>query len=274
MRILLTTDGSNSSNDVLLYGAQFSDRSDQPITVVTVINAESERSQGEAALFTARELLKPIMSDVITKIRMGDILKEIVKEAREFDYELIVVGAQTKSKPGKHLLKSTDILNVIQGTICSVLIVKGPYRPIHKMLLCDSGVEDSSLPERFAVRYADLSEHEDELTVLHVMSQISAGPGIKGKQLRADAEDLIQEKTPEGQVLECDIEILNKSLIHPHPKIRHGFVIDEILAESRAGDYDLVIIGAHRKEGWGGILLDDLAKKIILQIDRPILVVP
>jgi nucleotide-binding universal stress UspA family protein len=46
------------------------------------------------------------------------------------------------------------------------------------------------------------------------------------------------------------------------------------LTEAKDGDYDLVIIGAHRREGWRGILLDDLARKIILQIDRSILVVP
>jgi nucleotide-binding universal stress UspA family protein len=106
------------------------------------------------------------------------------------------------------------------------------------------------------------------------MSQISTGPGIMGRQLRAEAEDLILEDAPERHMLERNMEILSQPLIHPHPKIRHGFVVDEILAEAKDGDYDLVIIGAHRREGWQGILLDDLVRKIILQIDRSILVMP
>lgn len=57
------------------------------------------------------------------------------------------------------------------------------------------------------------------------------------------------------------------------PNVRHGRVVDEILAESRAEDYDLVVIGAHRGEGWRRILLDDLAQQLITQIDRPVLVV-
>ena len=49
--------------------------------------------------------------------------------------------------------------------------------------------------------------------------------------------------------------------------------LDEILAEARDGDYDLVVIGAHRGEAWRRILLDDLAHQIIVQLDRPVLVV-
>jgi nucleotide-binding universal stress UspA family protein len=55
--------------------------------------------------------------------------------------------------------------------------------------------------------------------------------------------------------------------------VRHGLVVDEILAEAQRGDYDLVVIGAYRSEGWQRILLDDQAHKIIVQLDRPVLVV-
>jgi len=36
--------------------------------------------------------------------------------------------------------------------------------------------------------------------------------------------------------------------------------------------YDLVVIGAHRDEGWQRFLLDDLARKIVVRLDRPVLV--
>jgi len=274
MRVLLTTDGSETSNHALKFGAQFFGLPDQMITVLTVIRLESERPQAEAALNSACALLRPEIVNIQTKVRMGHFPEEMIEEAKAGQYELIVLGSPTKGGVVKRLLKPPGMLRVVGEAPCPVLIVKGPFRPIRKILLCDSGVEDSSLPGRFAVRYADLSEHEEEITILHVMSQISAGPGIPGKQLRAEAEDLIHEDAPERHVLERNIQILDQPLIHPHPKIRHGFVVDEILAEAQDGEYDLVIIGAHRKEGWRGFLLDDLAQKIILQIDRSILVVP
>jgi nucleotide-binding universal stress UspA family protein len=274
MHVLLATAGSIISQDAIKFGAQFSSPSDPGITIMTVIGAESDRDHGEAALESARELLSPDFSNIHLKIRVGQLPDEILKEAKEGRYELIVLGASTRGGFTKRLLKGSSLLSIVENAPCPVLIVKGRHRSICKILLCDSGVEDSSLPGCFAVLYADLSEHEEEITILHVMSQISAGPGITGRQLRAGAEDLILENAPERHVLERNIEILSQPLIHPHPKIRHGFVVDEILAEAKDGDYDLVIIGAHRREGWRGILLDDLARKIILQIDRSILVVP
>ncbi len=54
---------------------------------------------------------------------------------------------------------------------------------------------------------------------------------------------------------------------------RADTVVDEILAEAQGGDYDLVVIGAHRGTGWERLLLDDLAQQIIEQMDRPVLVI-
>jgi nucleotide-binding universal stress UspA family protein len=102
---------------------------------------------------------------------------------------------------------------------------------------------------------------------------MGAGPGVEGHQLRADAEELIEAQAPEGELLERDIQMLEPLSVQLRPMVRHGLVVDEILAEAQAGDYDLVVIGAHRGEGWRRILLDDLAHQIIIHLDRPVLVV-
>jgi nucleotide-binding universal stress UspA family protein len=105
------------------------------------------------------------------------------------------------------------------------------------------------------------------------MSQICAGPGVRDKQLLAEAEELMEEHAPEGELLEQDMKRLELPGVHARPKVRHGLVVDEILAEAQAGDYDLVVIGAHQGESWQRILLDDIAHKILMQMDRPVLVV-
>jgi nucleotide-binding universal stress UspA family protein len=74
-------------------------------------------------------------------------------------------------------------------------------------------------------------------------------------------------------MLAQDLRLLSRHGIHPTAKVRHGLVVDEIISEARTGDYDLVVIGAHREQGWQRFLLDDLAHKILAQMDRPVLVV-
>ncbi|HEX6387363.1 MAG TPA: universal stress protein, partial [Anaerolineae bacterium] len=152
-----------------------------------------------------------------------------------------------------------------------VIIAKGKIRPVHRILLCDSGAESVSLLDRFTARLANLAR-DPEITVLHVMSQMSAGPGVRGQQLRASAEELIREHTPEGELLERDVQILERLNLHPDTKVRHGFVVNEICQEARSGDYDLIVIGAHQGKGWQRFLLEDLAYQIIMHAARPVLV--
>jgi nucleotide-binding universal stress UspA family protein len=105
------------------------------------------------------------------------------------------------------------------------------------------------------------------------MSQMSAGPGVTGEDLQANTQQLIAKHTPEGELLERDREILQHLNVTCHPKVRHGFVVDEILQEAKERDYSLVVIGAFRGQGWRRIMLDDLTHQIIAKVDRPVLVV-
>ena len=55
-------------------------------------------------------------------------------------------------------------------------------------------------------------------------------------------------------------------------RVRHGLVLEEVLEEVQSEDYDLVVIGAYRGQGWQRILLDDPARRIVVELDRPVLV--
>jgi nucleotide-binding universal stress UspA family protein len=105
------------------------------------------------------------------------------------------------------------------------------------------------------------------------MSQMSAGPGVRGKHLRSGTEELLTERTPEGELLQRDIQALENLGIHAHAKVRHGLVVEEIQEEVWSENYDLVVIGAYRGDGWRRILLDDLAHRLIVGLDRPVLIV-
>jgi nucleotide-binding universal stress UspA family protein len=269
----LATDGLQHSRATLQFGAWIAEGNNEPPNLITVIRSEKDRHQADAILTGATQMLQATLPSIQTKIRIGHPAEEIIREAEEGRYNLVVVGErQNYSLVTRFLLGSTTV-RVVEHAPCPVIIAKGKIGPVLRILLCDSGIEAPSLLNRFVAQLAELIKDEEEVTVLHVMSQVSAGPGIRGQQLRADAQELIENQTPEGDLLEQDIKLLKRLNLHPRPKVRHGFIVDEILTEARDGDYDLVIIGAHRGEGWRRILLDDLAHQIIVQIDRPVLVV-
>lgn len=273
MRILIAIGGSSHSEVALRFGAQLVRRTHETPTLLTVIRHESERPQADEILSRATLFLDPMVVKARTKTRVGHPAEEIICEAEEGNYSLVIVGDRQEHRLVTRFRLGSTAVRVVEHAPCPVIVAKGKIGWTGRMLLCDSGVEAPSLLNRFTAQLAGLITGEEETTILHVMSQISAGPGVNGESLRADVEKLIEKQAPEGKLLERDIRILEGYSIHPIPKVRHGLVVDEILAEARDGDYDMVVIGTHRGEGWRRILLDDLAHQIIAQVDRPILIV-
>jgi len=282
MRILIAVNGSPQAEPALSLAIHLvpGRLADEPPVVLAVARREAIRPQTEAILAQACRSLAA--SQAQGKLRIGRPDREILREAEEGRYDLLIVGEGWRRKrPLARCLQSLTAARVAEQAPCPVFVAKGQIRSIRRILVCDSGAwsplttSGSHAPRlgHFTARLAELLDGEEEVTVLHVMSQISAGPGVRGGQLRAGVEELMAEHTPEGALLEQDIQSLSRPGIHPHPKLRHGLVVEEILAEARSGDYDLVVIGAHGETGWQRILLDDLSHKILLQVDRPILVV-
>lgn len=269
MRILIATGGAPHSDIAVRLGSLICQTMGGTPTLLTVIKHETERAQAEAILLRARTLA-PI-PEIQTRVRLGHPAEEIVREAAEGKFDLIIIGERTHHGLARRLLAPTAE-RVIAHMPCPVLIARGQPRPLRRALLCESGREPSLL-RRLINRLSGLLKYMDELTVLHVMSQIAAAPGIPGWELRANAQELIQKHTPEGSLLEDNLARLKQLNVHWEAKVRHGLVVQEILAESRSGDYDLVVIGAHEGKGWERYLLDDLAHEIIHHADRPLLVV-
>lgn len=268
MRLLIATNGS--PYDAVRVGVELVRGAGEVPTLLTVVRSEEDRPRAEATLAAAQELLRADAPDVKTKIRIGRPSEEIAREAVEQNYGLVIVDRRQRLSPVRRLLRGSTAQRVVERANRPTIVAQGRIEPIRRILVCDSGAHSARLVDATAV-LADLIGQDLDITVLHVMSQVSAAPSINGEELQATAEELIEEETPEGRMLADDIAALDLERVSPHPKVRHGMVVEEILAE--ASDYDLVVIGAYRGAGWQRILLDDLTRKILKEVDRPIFVV-
>ena len=271
MRILIATNGSPPSDLAVRLGAYIQQETKAEAILLTVVHRQQERKKASAILSTAESLLRSLGAKAEKKIRVGVAASEILQEARKGNYDLIVIGDHAKG--GFHLpLMAPTTEKVIAKKPCPVLIARGDSDPLRRVLLCEAG-RDPSLLQRLRVRSPILLESFEELTVLHVMSQIPASPGVEDWELEADADELIERHTPEGKLLEEDMNLLQHTSLKPGAKVRHGLVVESILEEAKGGDYSLVVIGAHQSEGWERYFLDDLAHEIVRKLDRPVLVV-
>ena len=272
MRILMTTGGSLHSETALWLGAEIAALTSSTPTILIVIESEEARDHADKVLKRASNIVTRVGSEAKTKIRIGKPKAEILAETMEGDYDLLIIGERQLHSLRTRLFGSLP-KRVLQKAPCALLIAKGQIKTIQKVLICDSGTREyTALPVIVESPLFTLIENDVHVTVLHVMSQISAGPGVQGEQLRANAEELITAHAPEGELLARDASLLNKRGIQPETKIRHGLVVDEILAEANGEDYDLVVLGTHAAEGWSRYLLADITAKVVEGIGRPVLV--
>jgi len=272
MRVLIAITSLPYCDSVLQLGAEIAKLTEQMPTLLTVIRHESQRATVAGTIASAYDRLRGSAPELRTEVRVGSPSKEILQEIESGEYDLVIVGNLECRGLVAWFVMDATVDRVVHHAPCPVMIAKGRIRPIRHILLCDSGAQCPSLLGRFASRMRMLVRQDVDVTVLHVMSQMSAGPGVKGTQLRADAEELIREHAPEGELLQQDMDMLRQIHVDSHPKVRHGLVVEEIVEEANSSDYDLVVIGGRRPAGWQRILLDDLGDQIISQVNLPVLV--
>lgn len=269
MRILIATRSIVHSDTAVLMGNIIYLMTGGTITLLTVVEDESSKDRAETSLRQAGQFVNVPETQIQTRIRIGNPVEEIASEAA--GYDLVIIGEPARNR-FINRQRAPIAEDLVAHVACPLLITRGRPRPIRKVLFCESGHEPS-LVDDLTSQMPSLIKHVDRVVVLHVMSQMAAGPGVAGWALRADAETLIEEHTPEGQLLEEGITQLEQLDIHPEAKVRHGLVVREVLDEAKSGNYDLLVIGAHPGLGWERFLLGDLAREIIGRIDRPLLVI-
>ncbi|MDX1415503.1 MAG: universal stress protein [Candidatus Promineifilaceae bacterium] len=272
MHILVATGGSTHSQTALQQCLMIAALAEVEVTVLTVVEHE-DQPQADALLREATAFLSPGVRLLRTKQRVGQPVAEIITETTEGSYDLLIMGDKAQHSLLTRLMGPTA-QQVVAQVHCPVLLARQEAHTLRRILICDGGALTPPLTDRFATHLPQILEHAEDVTVLHVMSQISAAPGIPGQDLRADAQELINAQTPEGEWLSRDLEILDQVEIEATPMVRHGLVVDEILAEATDGSYDLIVVGAHPSEGWHRFLLENVTAKIVIEADRPVLVIP
>jgi nucleotide-binding universal stress UspA family protein len=272
MRILLCTDGSPAAAKAVHFGLHIARNSDEPIELLGVVEQRDEVGGLRAGLEALKADLQASGTLCGIKIRRGQAAEQILDEAEKWSAELIVVGQLGRRGLTRFLMGSTAT-RIVQYAPCSVLLVNDRRSDLNKILVCTAG-GDPGL--RDVAMAGHVAQHAHAaVTVLHVMSQVPLSGEAYLPDLAANADDLIARHTREGRHLEAALSNLRERApeLGRTAKVRHGFVVDEILAELREGDYDLLVVGAHVARGLNRWLLDDVTAHLIEESTTPVLVV-
>jgi len=270
VKILLIVDQLFKDEQVIYFGATLAQHTDSTITLLHVYPQQDGKADAEALLTQARQLLPD--QSVETSLCIGKPVTKILHEAREGDYDLLVLGTDVSAKLPKHGLPiSPSTLAIIRRTRTSVLVVRNPKPLFSRFLICTGGLD---LSEPAIEAGAQLAKAvQAEVYLLHVAGVIpSMYTGLD--EIDESLPELLSTETPIAQHLRRSAEILDRYDVQSHIKLRHGVVTEEIVREVTVNDYDLIISGTPEKtHPLKRMLLGDVVENVIKNTDCPFLVV-
>ena len=199
----------------------------------------------------------------------GDPIKAMEGELSSEEYDMIVfaVGRRKRLIPSQYRLLSQQ---VIKKAKAPVLLVRRSSKLLDRMLVCTGGLEISEPVVSLSARLA--GKVGMEATLLTVAAPVpSMYTGMA--EMDETMEELLETDTPLAQHLRRSAKVLTDNGISSEVKVIHGDVVEGILEEAAAGNFDLVALGSTEGLTLRGILLGNVTQQIINRAACAVLVV-
>lgn len=273
MHILIVHDGSARADAAAMFVLQFAPHVATRLTLVDASGASRSgpgvhRSIADIGATAERHGLTV---DVVSIGRTSgtSIVATIVGRVSSSDTDLIALS----TGPRRGLSRFTEPLaeTLLRRAPVPVMIIGDTPRALDAMLVCTSlQLPHGSTAIDPAISIARATGAS--VDVLHVMSQLPRDGGrtdVAGKG--HDVAWHRQHRTAEGRHLDEMRAVFADRGIDVHARIRHGLVVDEIVAHARQQPADLVVLGAHG-DGHPSWLLENITERVVRELSRPVLV--
>ncbi len=270
MKILLCSNGFAWANRALEVGVQIALATASAVDVLAVAQHTGRLEEVSKTVEAEIGDLQAAGVPVVVRQSVGRMAEEASRQAQAAPYDLVVIGSRGR-RGVKRLFLGSVAAHVIEHAPTSVLVVKGRSRALKRFLICSAAGPASEHAVRFAGQLA--LAVGASVTLIHVMSQLPLTGEASLADLHAPVEELIQRRSREGVHLSRMLDLLAAEGTRARAVVRHGLVVDEIVAEAEEGQFDLLVIGAHVTPGISSLLVGDLSEQILLAADMPVLVV-
>lgn len=274
MRVLVYTDGSSDAEEAAALLKKLGAAGKAEVTILGVPKVERDTPVIEESADRIEQTLGADAAEVKTVLRPGEPSREILGEVKRGHYDLVIVARQLRRQARLRLRSTTNQL--ARHIPAHLLVAREVPEKLNGILIC-SGAE---APSAETVRLAGLltAGSGAEIGLLHVMSQVALRPDSPAEDLEETAEEAIERQTHEGDHFQRAIESLRHEGVQSEirPILRHGLVVDEVLAEIEEGDYDLLVLGSHRQPAmtrWLDVLLDDVTGELLTKSPLSTLVI-
>jgi nucleotide-binding universal stress UspA family protein len=269
MKILICSDGTQSAEPAIHLGGSLAGPLKAGTTLLGIAEAAQDEQPLRDAIHTQAQSLRErgISAEIV--VHSGEPVHQIVDETSKSNYDLVVIGARWTGAVGEYW-RSAKTYEVIKTVQPPVLVAMGEPIQLKRFVICTGGKEFIEQAVQFTGRLA--AAVGASVTLLHVMAE---PPAMYADLVRMEenVDQLLQSKSELGTNLRRQRRELERLGVSAEVHLRHGIVIDEVFAEVREGNYDLIVTGTSQARGLlRHYIMGDLTRSILNRANIPVLV--
>ncbi len=242
---LICTNGHEANWPAIEYGAWIAASVNAPVTLLGIAEhlpsaPIDDKYPLEEIFARAVELFQQKAVHYTLEVENGEAEQVIPRVAAK--QEGVTVIGRLGRPPIRRLLAGRSIHHLMAEIKTPILYVPQSCLPLKKMLICSGGLGYEVTAEQLAIRVGQANK--TEVTLLHVAPPVD----LDYPTARAEREhwrDLDKTDSLTGRKLREALDAARAAGLSASIKARQGNVIEEILAEIKDGDYDLVCMGSH-----------------------------
>jgi nucleotide-binding universal stress UspA family protein len=239
MNILICSDGTPASDNAARLGGIVAGATQAQVMLLGIAEDPSDEQPLRQALDQEANILRRAGVEPRILVQSGEPIARILSETFANKYDIIVIGSRRRNASGR----SYEIIKSIEPP---VLVAIGTRERLSRILLCSGGKH--FIDDAVRLTGALAAALHAEVTLFHVMAE---PPAIYAHllELEEDVTALLASGSELGRNLVAEKKALEKLGVAVNIRVRHGFIIDQLLDEMREGNYDLIVTGSSRARG-------------------------
>ena len=242
--ILITTNGFQGTWPSIEYGTWLAATLETKITLLGVTEylnpaAIDDHHPLEDVFARAVELFQQNGMTYSLEVQNGNAEDVIPRRAKQGNF-ITVLGPLGRPQI-RRLLTGRSIRHLMEEIEQPILYVPESKLPLKKLLICIGGLGYEVTAEHIAMQMAMKSRAE--ITLLHIVPPMDLNYPT-ARTVSEHWQNLIETDTPVGRSLRQALEIAKNDGLNTNVKARQGNVVEEILAEVKEGNYDLLCMGS------------------------------
>ena len=265
--LLLAFSGAETSLPALDYGIWLAEQIRLPVTLLGIVEKPARRKQVEQLIESRSTQLQNSGIPYQVLLESGRSRDVICRQAVP-DRHLAVFGPFGRPRL-RRWLRGRSFRRIFQDIHTPVLYVRQAHPRLRKILVCLGGLGHALSAERWSLYLAE--RMGASVTLLHVVEPISYDYPV-AREIQDHWQDILETDTPQGQNLRTALRMAQEIGVTADFKVRHGDIVHEILAETSAQEYDMIVMGSpYSSNNLRHLFMPNVTAEVAEAVDCPIL---